>query len=236
MRGMGRCQLYRRAKGESRRRHHFAKCDFATHDSRSRAAPLARARHQLLRPWAGCRPRSRRRRRRSGCRPSRWLSFGLAGDAFEEERIEQHVVFRGELRIDRLEGAARNRRPRLGAARMPASSTGIWRSLSRRTISSSALRVTCGIDATQHVVGAKLHDDRVGAVRHRPVEPRKPARGGVAGNAGIGDLDRDAPWPQRRFELGRKCGAAPAGRSPAVSESPSATIVTGRSAAWRRPA
>ena len=35
--------------------------------------------------------------------------------------------------------------------------------------------------------GAELDDDCIGPVRHSPVEPRKPAGGGVAGNAGIGD-------------------------------------------------
>ncbi len=78
------------------------------------------------------------------------------------------------------------------------------RSLSRRTISSSASRVTLRIDAAQHVVGAELDDHRIGAVRHRPVEPRQPARGGVAGDARIGDLDREALGRERLLELGRE--------------------------------
>ncbi len=64
-----------------------------------------------------------------------------------------------------------------------------------------------GIDAAQHVVGAKLEDHRVGAVRHRPVEPRQSARAGVAGNAGIGDLDGEPLGLERRLQLRRKRGA-----------------------------
>ena len=89
-------------------------------------------------------------------------------------------------------------------ARMPASSTAIRRSLSRRTISSSARCVTCGSMPAQHVVGAKLDDHGVGAVGHRPVEAGEPASGGVAGHAGIDDLDRVTLCPQRLFELDRK--------------------------------
>ena len=48
------------------------------------------------------------------------------------------------------------------------------------------------LDPAQHVVGAELEDDRIGALRHRPVQPRQPVGGGIAGDAGIGDLGGDA--------------------------------------------
>jgi hypothetical protein len=45
---------------------------------------------------------------------------------------------------------------------------------------------------------------RVGALWHRPVEAGKPARGGVARDAGVDDFDRDALGLERRFESRRK--------------------------------
>ena len=80
------------------------------------------------------------------------------------------------------------------------------RPLSVRTMVSIALRVTLGIDAAQHVVGAKFQDHRIGARRHRPVEPRKPAGRGVAGHAGIGDVDGKAFGLERLFQPRRKGG------------------------------
>ena len=87
---------------------------------------------------------------------------------------------------------------------MPQSSTSILRAFSFAMIVSKAARVTLGSSAAQHVVGAEFEDHRVGAVSDRPVEPRQSARGGVAGDAGILDRDRDAFGLERLFELLRK--------------------------------
>ncbi len=57
-----------------------------------------------------------------------------------------------------------------------------------------------GLDAAQHVVGAEFDDDRIGALRHRPIEPGKPVGGGIAGDAGIGDVGADAVVGQRRLQ------------------------------------
>ena len=62
-----------------------------------------------------------------------------------------------------------------------------------------------GVHGAQHVVGAQFEDHRIGAVRHRPIEPRKPAGAGVARHAGIGDFDRKAFGLERPFELDREC-------------------------------
>ena len=54
--------------------------------------------------------------------------------------------------------------------------------------------------AAQHVVGAKLDDQRVGVLRHRPVVAREAVRGRIAGDAGVDDLDVPALGAKRRFE------------------------------------
>ena len=57
-----------------------------------------------------------------------------------------------------------------------------------------------GLHAPQHIVGAKLDDERVGVLRHRPVVAREPVRGRVAGDAGVDDLDVPALGAKRRFK------------------------------------
>src|SRR5215831_2320678 len=52
------------------------------------------------------------------------------------------------------------------------------------------------IDAAQHVVGAELDDDRIGPLRHRPVEAGEATGSGIAGDPRIGDLDREALGPE----------------------------------------
>ncbi len=59
-------------------------------------------------------------------------------------------------------------------------------------------------DAAQHVVGAEFEDDELGSVRDRPVEPRQPAGGGVAGHAGIGDHDIVTLVAQRLLKFFRE--------------------------------
>jgi hypothetical protein len=61
-----------------------------------------------------------------------------------------------------------------------------------------------GIDSAQHVVGAELDDHGVRSFRHRPVQAREAARGGVAGDARIADLGGDTPGFERPFELRRE--------------------------------
>ncbi len=56
------------------------------------------------------------------------------------------------------------------------------------------------LDAAQHVVGAEFDNDRIGAVRHRPVEPGKAVGGGIAGDAGIGDRYGGAFGGKRRLQ------------------------------------
>ena len=78
------------------------------------------------------------------------------------------------------------------------------RSFSRESMASRLFSVMSGADATQHVVGAELQDDELRAVGHRPVEPRQPAAGRVAGHAGIGDHDIVTLVAECFFKLFRK--------------------------------
>ena len=48
------------------------------------------------------------------------------------------------------------------------------------------------LEPAQHVVGAKLENDGLGALRHRPVEPGQPISGGIAGDAGVLDFRGNA--------------------------------------------
>ena len=90
------------------------------------------------------------------------------------------------------------------------------------------------VDAAQSVVSAELDDHRVGALRDRPVQAAEPAGRSVARHPGIGDADRDAFGLQRLRQSGRK-SAVRRQPKPALSESPSTTIFTGRSSAARAP-
>ena len=60
------------------------------------------------------------------------------------------------------------------------------------------------LETAQHVVGAKLENDRLGALRHRPVEPGKPIRGGIAGDAGILDFRGNALGGKGGLQPGHK--------------------------------
>ncbi len=74
-------------------------------------------------------------------------------------------------------------------------------------MASSAALVSFRVDAAQGVIGAKLQNNGIGVVRHRPVESTEPARGGVARYAGIDDRDRMALGLERGLEPGREGGA-----------------------------
>ena len=79
-----------------------------------------------------------------GWMPSRLVEFRLGGDAVEEERIERHVEFLREFRVDRIEARRHNPCRRFGAASMPQRSTAMLRAFSRVRMSDSAAPVTAG--------------------------------------------------------------------------------------------
>src|SRR5471032_1646903 len=62
-------------------------------------------------------------------------------------------------------------------------------------------------DAAQHVVAAQLHNHRIGMIGQRPVQPRQPARAGIARNTRIGDHRIDPAFLQRRLKLHGEFGA-----------------------------
>src|SRR5262249_22885273 len=121
--------------------------------------------------------------------------------------------------------------PRLGMARMPASSTAMRRSLSRRTISSSARWVTFGSIprnmslAPSSRMTARVPSGTDQSSRASPPEAVSPETPALAISTGS-PLARSA----RSSRAGK---AALAGRlKPAVSESPSATTLIAPSAGW----
>ena len=83
---------------------------------------------------------------------------------------------------------------------MPARSTGKWAARALSRIAASVVFVASGFMPAQHIVGAKLDDQRVGVLRHRPVVARESVRGRVAGDAGVDDFDVPALGAKRRFE------------------------------------
>src|SRR5215470_243970 len=124
--------------------------------------------------------------------------------------------------------------PRFGSARMPAISTTIRRSVSRRTISSSAPWVTFGSTprnmslAPSSTITAAVSSGTDQSRRARPpeaVSPDTPA------------LVTSTTYPFARSARSSLTGnAALAGRLwPTLSESPSATSLIGVSAAWVMP-
>ena len=139
--------------------------------------------------------------------PVALVELGVAGDAVEEERIEQRVVLGGEIGIDRLEAAARNRRRDWAPPACRPAAPAMWRSVSRRTICVERAARDRGIDPAQHVVGAELEDDGVGPVRHRPVEPARARRWRCRRKRRHWRPRPRCPLAlQRLLELGRKGG------------------------------
>ena len=65
----------------------------------------AHAGDEFLALWADMAPTIASTPAALGCRPSCCCRRAVGGNAVEEERIEQHAVFGGQLRIDALEGA-----------------------------------------------------------------------------------------------------------------------------------
>ena len=135
-----------------------------------------------------------------GCSPSACRSVRSAAVSGQEEGIEQHPVFGGELRIDTLEGA-RIIGPEVGHGPHAAQENGDM-ALAQPLQNPVERRIGyLRIDSAQHVVGAQLEDHGIGVRRHRPVEPRETAARRIAGDAGIFELCGDA--------FGRQCGLEP---------------------------
>ena len=113
---------------------------------------------------------------------------------------------------------------------MPASSAGKWAARALSRIAASAALVASGFMTAQHVVGAKLDDERVRVWRNRPLVARKAVCRRIAGNAGVDDLDVPTLGAKRRLET---IGKRLAGRkpNPAVRLSPKATRRSVRAAA-----
>ena len=62
-----------------------------------------------------------------------------------------------------------------------------------------------GIETAQRIVRPELDNDRVCAIRNRPVETAEPAGCRVSGHACVGNRDSGALGFQRGRELRRKC-------------------------------
>ena len=83
---------------------------------------------------------------------------------------------------------------------MPARSIGKWAARALSRIAASVAFVASGFMPAQHIVGAKLDDERVGVLRHRPVVAGEAVGGRIAGDAGVDDLDIPTLGAKRRFE------------------------------------
>ena len=84
---------------------------------------------------------------------------------------------------------------------MPASSTAIPRSFSLVTMAARLVCVSLGSMPAQRVVGAELHDDRVGIRIDRPVETHEGALRGIARHPGVVDRDVETAGAQGGLEL-----------------------------------
>ena len=112
----------------------------------------------------------------------------IAGDTIEKERIEQRFVFGGKRGIDAFERRyviSAEIRSSPHAAQQDSNVT------RRQPLQNHVERCPrqLRLEAAQHVIGTKFDDHRIGAVRHRPIEPGKAVRGRIAGDTGIRDLD-----------------------------------------------
>jgi hypothetical protein len=133
------------------------------------------------------------------------IELPIGGDAVEEEGIEQDAILASQVGIDRLEGAAViraeiGRCPHAGEEDSDPPRGQPAHDLGQRDARH------LGVDAPQHVVGAELEDHGVGTLRHRPVKTGKAAGGGVAGDPGIADLNRQALGAQRLLQPNGKSG------------------------------
>ena len=90
------------------------------------------------------------------------------------------------------------------------------------------------LNSAQHIVGADFEDHGIGTLGYRPIQPRQYIRGGVAGNAGIDHLGGDPPFRRAQLAAAARSLRSAADRALAVSELPSATVLTGLAAVGRR--
>ena len=163
------------------------------------------------------------------------VELGIGGHAVEKKRIKDDPMSRGKRRIDGVEGAHIIRRPCCAA---PACRQARQQCDARRACSKSyRARSWSAFGSTPRSMSLAPSSRITASVpcRHRPVEPAESAGGGVAGDAGIGDVDRDALGFERLGQLCRE-RRLPGSPRPALSESPSTTILTGRSSAAAPPA
>jgi len=126
--------------------------------------------------------------------------FLIDRDAFQKERIEDRIVFGGKLGKDRIESAhiVRTEVARRKHAAKQDRDTARFQPL-QDIVQRRADDIR--IDAAQGIVGAELENHRLSAFGHRPIEARQPARGGIAGDAGIRDGDLEPLGFERLFEL-----------------------------------
>ena len=163
------------------------------------------------------------------------VEFGIGGHTVKEEWIENDRMSRGKRRIDGIEGAHIigahiARRPHAGEQHGDMTILEFLQDAIERRL--GHIR----IDPAQGVVGAEFEDHRLGAFRDRPVEAAEPAGGGIAGHPGIDDRRGDALGLERLPPALAGKAASAGSPKPALSESPSTTIFTGRSAAAEPPA
>src|SRR5262249_29795939 len=150
---------------------------------------------------------------------------GFTGNAVEEEGIKQKIVAGGEFGVDRLEiapivGAEIGCRPHAGEQYCHVPGGEPAHNLPQR------LARDPRIDPAQHVVGAELDDDRIGPLRHRPVEAGEPIGSGIAGDPA---LATSTARPLALSACPGLAGKVPSARGPrpAVSKPPNTTIRTG---------
>ncbi len=130
----------------------------------------------------------------------RLVELGVAGDAVEEERVEDRSVALGKRGINRVE-----RLVVVGAEIRRGAHAGQQRRQMRRPRPLENVRERplgrLGIEAAQHVVRAELDDQRIGVGRHRPVVAGEAVRRRIARDAGVNDHHVPALGLERRFEL-----------------------------------
>ncbi len=123
----------------------------------------------------------------------------IGGYTIEEKRIKHRTIIFREFGIDRLKfarviGAQSRRCPHAAEHH---SDVTLCQS---RQNGIKRLAGDLRVDPAQHVISAKLDEHGVGPLRHRPIEPRQSIGRGIAGNAGIGDLDMYSLRGKRRLE------------------------------------
>ena len=172
----------------------------------------ARTRRSVLRPSAGCAPRSRRRRRRSGAghRPgSVWDRWPPRRGRMDKRRADESRQAPDKWHRRR----AHSRRPKLRGARMPASRTAMCRSSSLVRMPSSAVLVSFGSSprkaslAPSSTITASVPSGTDQSRRPSPPEAVSPDTPALV------TLDGDAFGLERLRQPGREKRRPPAGRS-----------------------